>query len=197
LGLTRQFVRWRQDLRPRYVRINLSTPPIHLRFYRVPRMAVQTSYPEDKARGAGRRGPSSDRGSGVVSSAPPRNAVDRDSRKPAPPMRPWATTNPSRRIHSRVEALTEVYVYWRSAGHEHLAPVRNLSMGGLFIETDMPTVTGMSAQLHFLVQEGQIRADAVVRHAEPGRGVGLRFTAVCNEDRQRLAELMKRLRRSS
>jgi hypothetical protein len=70
-------------------------------------------------------------------------------------------------------------------------------MGGLSIETDTPTVTGMSAQLHFLVQEGQIRADAVVRHAEPGRGVGLRFTAVRNEDRQRLAELMKRLRRSS
>jgi len=88
-------------------------------------------------------------------------------------------------------------VYWRSAGHEHLALVQNLSMGGLLIETDTPTVTGMSAQLHFLVQEGQIRADAVVRHAEPGRGVGLRFTALRNEDRQRLAELMKRLRRSS
>jgi hypothetical protein len=67
-------------------------------------------------------------------------------------------------------------------------------MGGLFIETDTPTVTGMLAQLHFLVQEGQIRADAVVRHAEPARGVGLRFTAVRNEDRQRLAKLMKRLR---
>jgi PilZ domain-containing protein len=88
-------------------------------------------------------------------------------------------------------------VYWRSAGHEHLALVQNLSMGGLLIETDTPTVTGMSAQLHFLVQEGQIRADAVVRHAEPGRGVGLRFTALRNEDRQRLVELMKRLRRSS
>lgn len=85
-------------------------------------------------------------------------------------------------------------MYWRSAGHEHLAPVRNLSIGGLFIETDTPTVTGMSAELHFLVQEGQIRADAVVRHAAPGRGIGLRFTAVRNEDRLRLAELLKRLR---
>jgi hypothetical protein len=55
-------------------------------------------------------------------------------------------------------------------------------MGDLFIETDTPPVAGMSAQLHFLVQEGQIRADAVVRHAEPGRGLGLRFTAVRNED---------------
>jgi hypothetical protein len=55
----------------------------------------------------------------------------------------------------------------------------------------------MSAELDFLVQEGQIRAEAVVRHAEPGRGIGLRFTAVRNEDRLRLAKLMKRLRRSS
>jgi hypothetical protein len=106
-------------------------------------------------------------------------------------------TSPSRRIHARVETLGGVYVYWRSAGHEHIAPVRNLSIGGLFIETDTPTVPGITAKLHFLVQEGQIRADAVVRHAESGRGLGLRFTAVRNEDRLRLAELMKRLRNSS
>lgn len=70
-------------------------------------------------------------------------------------------------------------------------------MGGLFIETDKPKVPGITVKLHFLVQEGQIRADAVVRHAKPDRGLGLRFTAVDNEDRPRLVELMKRLRRSS
>ena len=88
-------------------------------------------------------------------------------------------------------------MYWRSAGDEDVATVRNISMGGLFIETEAPKVPGIVANLHFLVQEGQIRADAVVRHAKPGRGLGLRFTAVRNEDRQRLAELMRRLRRSS
>ena len=106
-------------------------------------------------------------------------------------------TSHSRRLHSRVEALENVYVYWRSAGGEDVAPVRNLSMGGLFIETDKPKVPGIPAKLHFLVQEGQIRADAVVRHAKPGHGLGLRFTAVHNEDGQRLAELMTRLRRSA
>jgi hypothetical protein len=70
-------------------------------------------------------------------------------------------------------------------------------MGGLFIETDTPPVAGMSAELDFLVQEGQIRAEAIVRHAEPGRGLGLRFTAVRNEDRLRLEELVKRLRGSN
>lgn len=106
-------------------------------------------------------------------------------------------TSPARRIHSRVESLAGVYVYWRATGDEDVAPVRNLSLGGLFIETNTPTVPGVPAKLHFLVEEGQIRADAVVRHAMPGRGLGLKFTSVRNEDRQRLAELMKRLRRLS
>jgi hypothetical protein len=53
---------------------------------------------------------------------------------------------------------------------------------------------GAKTSVHFLVEEGQIRAEAVVRHVEPGRGLGLKFTAVREEDRRRLAGLMKRLR---
>lgn len=56
---------------------------------------------------------------------------------------------------------------------------------------------GEKTNLHFLVEEGQIRAEAVVRHVEPGLGLGLAFTAVHEEDRSRLAELMKRLREFS
>jgi hypothetical protein len=50
------------------------------------------------------------------------------------------------------------------------------------------------AKLHFLVEEGQIRAEAIVRHVKPGCGLGMEFRAVLEEDRQRLAGLMKRLR---
>jgi len=53
---------------------------------------------------------------------------------------------------------------------------------------------GAKTKVHFLVEEGQIRAEAVVRRVEPGRGLGLQFTAVREEDRPRLAGLMKRLR---
>jgi len=53
---------------------------------------------------------------------------------------------------------------------------------------------GAKTYLHFLVEEGQIRAEAVVRHEKPGRGLGLEFTAVREEDRGRLADLLKRLR---
>ena len=88
-------------------------------------------------------------------------------------------------------------MYWRSAGGDDIARVWNLSMGGLFVETLKPRAVGAPTKLDFLVQEGQIRAGAVVRHVEPGRGLGMKFTAVHDEDRPRLAALMNRVRRSS
>ena len=68
---------------------------------------------------------------------------------------------------------------------------------GLFLETHASSGVGSTAKLEFLVQEGQIRADAVVRRAEPGRGLAMKFTAVSEEDRPRLEVLICRLRYSS
>ena len=100
----------------------------------------------------------------------------------------------SRRFSSRVEAPENVYVYWSSVGYDDTSRVRDLSSGGLFVQTRKSRSVGAKTNLHFLVEEGQIRAEAVVRHVMPGRGLGLEFTAVREEDRQRLADLMKRLR---
>jgi len=69
-----------------------------------------------------------------------------------------------------------------------------MSMGGLFIETPQTRAQGVFTRLHFLVQEGQIRADAVVRHAKSGDGLGLKFTAVSEQDRPKLAALLNRFR---
>ena len=71
-----------------------------------------------------------------------------------------------------------------------------MSLGGLFVETPASRALGSTVKLEFLVQEGQIRADAVVRRVEPGRGLGLKFTAVIDQDSPRLAALMNRLRLS-
>jgi PilZ domain len=101
---------------------------------------------------------------------------------------------PSRRLTSRVEASADVWVYWQCNGREDVSRVRDMSLGGLFLETDKPRAPGILAKLHFLVQEGQIRADTVVRHALPGTGVGLKFLAVSEQDRPQLAALITRLR---
>jgi hypothetical protein len=55
---------------------------------------------------------------------------------------------------------------------------RNFSLGGLFVETSKSNGVGSTTTLDFLVREGQIRVDAVVRRVKPSRGLGLKFTAV-------------------
>ena len=102
------------------------------------------------------------------------------------------TDFPSRRFNSRFEALGDVWVYWQCDGSDDTSRVRNLGVGGLFIETRKRTVEGTKASLEFLVQEGRIRADAVVRHVQAGHGLGLKFTALSYGDRPRLAALMSR-----
>lgn len=88
-----------------------------------------------------------------------------------------------------------MWVYWKCQGREDVSLVRNMSMGGLFIETPLPQLAGAQTRLDFLVPEGQIRADAEVRHARPGAGLGLKFTALSEQDRPKLAALVTRLRR--
>src|SRR5260370_3200960 len=67
-------------------------------------------------------------------------------------------------------------------------------MGGLFVETGVRREGETTIRLDFLVQEGQIRAEAVVRHVKPDSGLGLKFTALTEVDGPRLAALMTRLR---
>jgi hypothetical protein len=69
-----------------------------------------------------------------------------------------------------------------------------MSMGGLFLETAQRKAEGVLTRLHFLVQEGQIRADAEVKHAQSGEGLGLKFIALNEQDRPKLAALLTRLR---
>jgi PilZ domain len=104
------------------------------------------------------------------------------------------TPSYSRRHTSRVEATDDVWVCWCCNGRDDISHVRDLSAGGLFIATRLPRPVGTKAKLDFLVQEGQIRAEAIVRHTEPSHGLGLKFTAVTEQDWPHLAALLTRLR---
>lgn len=103
----------------------------------------------------------------------------------------------SRRRTSRVDAGQGLSAYWRSNSREDVSPVRDLCVGGLFIETPTPRPVGAIAKIDLLVQEGQIRAEAVVRHVKPASGMGLKFTAVPEADRARLGMLITRLRHAN
>ena len=100
---------------------------------------------------------------------------------------------PSRRVNARLVVAQDVWVCWHSNGRDDVARVRDMSLGGLFLQTPAQRPVGASTKLDFLVSEGQIRADAVIRHVGRG-GLGLKFTAVTDADRPRLAALLRRLR---
>jgi hypothetical protein len=98
-----------------------------------------------------------------------------------------------RRHTSRVEAKESVYALWTCGGREGLSRVRDLGPGGLFMESPVEENLGALVTLHFLADEGQIRASAEVRHAKPGQGVGLKFIAINGHDCPHLAALIRRL----
>jgi len=101
----------------------------------------------------------------------------------------------SRRALTRLSASDDIWVCWRCNGHDDISRVQDISIDGMFIQTRHPEIkTGMPAKLDFLVQEGRIKAEAVVRHVKGGSGLGLRFLVVADEDRQRLKALLSRLR---
>ncbi len=99
-----------------------------------------------------------------------------------------------RRRTSRAEAGESVYAFWSCDGREGLSRVCDLGLGGLFIESPVEQDLGAPVKLHFLADEGQIRANAVVRHVRPGKGAGLKLIAINDQDCQRLASLIRRVR---
>jgi len=99
----------------------------------------------------------------------------------------------SRRQTTRVEAADGVWVYWQCDGRDDVSRVRDLSAGGLCIATSKAKPVGLKAKIDFLVPEGPIRAEALVRHVKSSGGLGLKFTALTEQDSPRLAALMTRL----
>jgi hypothetical protein len=101
----------------------------------------------------------------------------------------------SRRALTRLPASDDIWVCWRCNGRDDVSRVVDISIDGLFIQTPhLKVKEGMPAKLDFLVPEGSIKADAVVRHVKGGTGLGLRFLAAADEDRQRLKAMLSRLR---
>lgn len=99
----------------------------------------------------------------------------------------------SRRHHKRVETPQGVWVFWRCGRTEDTSRVKDLSVGGLFVETRKVCPVDATVELHFLVEDGEIRANATVRYVKAGSGLGLQFKAVRTEDQAHFSTMIKRL----
>jgi hypothetical protein len=71
--------------------------------------------------------------------------------------------------------------------------IGTLGLGGVFIYTKRTAAVGDVIKLVFDVPDGEVRARAVVRSFESGRGMGVEFTAMQSDDRARLTQLLRRL----
>lgn len=98
-----------------------------------------------------------------------------------------------RRRASRVATGEDLYTFWSCDGREGLSRIRDLSLSGLFIESPVEQELGAPVKLDFLADEGPIRANAVVCHLKPSRGVGLKLIAIHHQDGERLAGLIERM----
>ena len=94
----------------------------------------------------------------------------------------------------RLPAAWDVWVYWEYEHRADVSHVRDVSLGGLFLETNRRRPNGDLIHVHFLVPEGQIRLDGIVARAQPGEGLGLKFQSLTNEDVPQLSELINRIR---
>ena len=93
----------------------------------------------------------------------------------------------------RVETPQGVLVFWRCGRAEDTSRVKDLSVGGLFINTLKVCPVDATVKLNFLVEDGAITAEATVRYVKAGSGLGLKFKSVRSEDRVRFATMIKRL----
>ena len=97
------------------------------------------------------------------------------------------------RRYPRIHLPKGMLVAWQASGERVVSRIGTLGLGGLFIRTPEPAAVGETIKLFFELPGGEVRARAVVRHSEPGKGMGVAFTAMGQEARARLYQLLKRL----
>jgi hypothetical protein len=103
-----------------------------------------------------------------------------------------APSMPKRR-YPRIGLPRGMFIAWQGPGARLVSRVATLGLGGLYINTPNPPPPGDVVQVFFEVPGGEVRARAVVRISEPGKGMGVEFTAMSTEARGRIHQLLRRL----
>lgn len=99
------------------------------------------------------------------------------------------------RKYERVTLPKGAVVAWEHSGGRQISRVSVMALGGLFISTPNPPPTGDVIKVVFEVPGGEVRARARVCDSQPGKGMGIQFTAMEHDARARLSKLMKSLTR--
>ena len=97
----------------------------------------------------------------------------------------------NRRKFPRVALATQIY----SEDAMSLAFSRDVSLGGMFIETQNPSALGTELDLRFHLNDGQpiVVAEAVVKYHVAKLGMGIEFTEMTRADRKRVEAYITRM----
>ena len=110
---------------------------------------------------------------------------------------PVTTSAPTKaRKYERVRLPKGALVAWEHGGKRKISTASVLALGGLFISTPEPPPAGDLIKIVLDVPGGEVRARAVVCDSQPGKGMGIQFTAMGQDARARLSSLMKTLTRA-
>lgn len=95
----------------------------------------------------------------------------------------------------RTKVSKGIWVSWQTTGASAstVSRVRDLSIGGVFVFTPAPPTVGTAVKLLFVLPEGEVRIEGVVRYAELKKGMGVEFTRMGTGDGARFGELLRRL----
>ncbi len=97
------------------------------------------------------------------------------------------------RRYVRLAMPTGIPVAWEHLGVRTISRLNVLALGGVFIATPDPPPAGTMIRLIFDVPGGEVRARALVRDSQPGKGMGVEFTAMSQQARAHLNRLMNSL----
>lgn len=97
------------------------------------------------------------------------------------------------RRSARIPVPKGLWVAWQADRGRNVSRVRDLSAGGLFIETPITVAIGSEIVLLFALPEGETRVVGIVRYADGKNGIGVEFTNMGAGDRARVQELLRRL----
>ena len=89
--------------------------------------------------------------------------------------------------------MTKLFAAWKSGSRQNVARVSSVCLGGLFIRETNPPQQGAHLQILFETPSGTVRVHATVRNVVAGRGMGVEFTQMRQEERARLVQLLKQL----
>jgi hypothetical protein len=103
------------------------------------------------------------------------------------------TTPKKTRRHPRVKSPKGLFVAWETGSRRSVSRLETLSLGGVFIHTPEPPPIGSTINILLDMQNGDVRARAIVRRIAPSKGMGIEFISMTPEDRARLNKQLQRL----